>query len=1404
MPLRPTDPRYVWDEEAGRYRRASDRRFVDDAVVRNALEQSIRAEQVRALGLAQSIAQNGITPLQFQRDMQSVIANTQWFAAAAGAGGWQQMTTADAQFVEDQIEEQNSWLKALVKDLRAGLPRDGRFLNRTMSYARAARTTYYVMDMTTKLSSGKTRFRNRLHPADHCEGEGSCLEQTAFGWMEPGDPRHIPPGSRLCRGGCLCDMEWDDGTTASTPRLSRSSLTPPPVASPYQTAVADLRAFQREHKQERAIVLDEHGNKVADVLGDERSTDLGGLQILNDPDHRFVQIHNHPHGDATSHSDGDWMFFSWSNIQSVTVVNDRGAFILRKTPEWEKTPYGKRSPAAVNKRWNEIIDAADLTRDLGVITDEANAQLAKELGAVFERVTFEPTEEELAAILAQPGSAYAPANPDMAGVKFDDVNDTQKRFKLPDGTYTADRQALHDAIIRKLFPGIATPSDHQIVYVMGGGPASGKSSMTDQLDTPNVIKVDPDKIKVFLPEFKELKDAGDQLAGQAVHEESSELAKQIVDLGVKSQYNVLIDGTGDNTYENLLGKIAKYRAGGGELVANYVTLDVDEAIRRSDKRARENPDRAKVPHDYIREVYRNISDIIPKAIRDNIFDDLTIWDNSGDKAVPIAHYANGTLDVIDQVKWDHFLAQRDQTAETAEAERLSAAVLTPQPTVAFSPGGDSFPLNATPVAADDPAPQTGDLVPAPEGVEVSGVAVDAVNKVGALAEVEDPERDKIQRQLEALQPKLRTAEQRYFNKGPDDTEARAELQKLVGEWAKLVMQNGMQAEKLPSSVDFEDMGESVYGRTEEDGRVTFGLGILEDMANLAVGHRTAAEWGALDTLVHEAMHVNSPLNANPQVFGEPGGQIAEEITTEALARRITDRLWGDDPLPDTRHAYGGYHDLLPGMDALEEARPGTLDAVWSDPSTTGRVAALADGVDAWMTKAFLPALRSAGESDVATSVRDAYKGASDFQKTRFFAFYMPKIMADLDSLDHEAAQEIGRDAVKFLDKQPSPTSTGRLSTEDLPPEIRTDFVIPPPQFKPDRGWDPPPLPTGTDDPTPTTTIAVAPEPTIGGHAGAAVDIIDAVKPFDDVFTPEEMASLRLQLQELQKRVATPPDFTLEKPYIKAAQADAELRLLVAKWAKDVINRTLNQPPGRQPSDVTTSFDMSVWTGAQTDPHTWAIDINNNVVHDIANFLAGNRTGREWGALEIMLHEGIHVMSPIHDNTEAYTQTGGQFTEELTVEGLARRVTDKVWGDAPLPEDRHQFAGYRDQMRAMEAIEKARPGTIDSVFSQDTARNRMVELAKGLDTWGEKTLVPVLEQASDDPIIAELRKVFTDPLELTPKLKYDFTVTQMTAMLDDLRFIENELAHPDPKDPGAAKFEAEALAAKVLNQLRGEE
>jgi hypothetical protein len=54
------------------------------------------------------------------------------------------------------------------------------------------------------------------------------------------------------------------------------------------------------------------------------------------------------------------------------------------------------------------------------------------------------------------------------------------------------------------------------------------------------------------------------------------------------------------------------------------------------------------------------------------------------------------------------------------------------------------------------------------------------------------------------------------------------------------------------------------------------------------------------------------------------------------------------------------------------------------------------------------------------------------------------------------------------------------------------------------------------------------------------------------------------------------------------------------------------------------------------------------------------------------------------------------------------------------------------------------------------------------------------------------------------LKYDFTVTQMTAMLDDLRFIENELAHPDPKDPGAAKFEAEALAAKVLNQLRGEE
>jgi hypothetical protein len=52
-----------------------------------------------------------------------------------------------------------------------------------------------------------TREWNVLHPADHCEGVGSCIEQTARGKVPIGSL--IPVGDRRCLRRCHCTIEYD-------------------------------------------------------------------------------------------------------------------------------------------------------------------------------------------------------------------------------------------------------------------------------------------------------------------------------------------------------------------------------------------------------------------------------------------------------------------------------------------------------------------------------------------------------------------------------------------------------------------------------------------------------------------------------------------------------------------------------------------------------------------------------------------------------------------------------------------------------------------------------------------------------------------------------------------------------------------------------------------------------------------------------------------------------------------------------------------------------------------------------------------------------------------------------------------------------------------------------------------
>ena len=362
---------------------------------------------------------------------------------------------------------------------------------------------------------------------------------------------------------------------------------------------------------------------------------------------------------------------------------------------------------------------------------------------------------------------YQLANPEGA--------DTLERFTGKDGLLTPERQALHDEIVARAL-GSARPSAERVVLWMGGGPASGKSSIlklttTGGLDeaklaglsptqvdvlrrmdagdgtirrlpgglwttpaTPMIpgtlrvdvevrgelaqqelqrpswfvdartmraledrglvqatrlrsaagrqvaeeyqidasargdqepvlkipegaVTIDPDAIKALLPEYVRMLAGKDPRAAAYVHEESSLLSKRIMREAAKRGLDTVFDGTGDGSLDGLRKKLGEVRGSGAKVVAHYVTIDIDEALRRNEERAKKSG--RLPPPEFVREVHRAISDVLPKAIGEGLFDEITVWDNNGEQPIAIAFARGPALEIRDEALWNRFVSKAD-------------------------------------------------------------------------------------------------------------------------------------------------------------------------------------------------------------------------------------------------------------------------------------------------------------------------------------------------------------------------------------------------------------------------------------------------------------------------------------------------------------------------------------------------------------------------------------------------------------------------------------------------------------------------------------------------------------------------------------------------------------------------
>ena len=204
-----------------------------------------------------------------------------------------------------------------------------------------------------------------------------------------------------------------------------------------------------------------------------------------------------------------------------------------------------------------------------------------------------------------------------------------------EGKLEMGRNAQHMLIIDKTLEGKVPEEGQATMTVLGGGPASGKSSVMstkpEDLDE-HTIKVDPDEMKQALPNYEVMAKYDDNTASY-YHEESSALAKRLAGVAFSENYDVIYDGTGDGSRASVEKKINQARENGYRVEGKYVTNDVETAVQLNQQRYQNAIDQGRparlVPEQYVRDTHRDVTDILVASAPK--YDYTELWDNNGAK-----------------------------------------------------------------------------------------------------------------------------------------------------------------------------------------------------------------------------------------------------------------------------------------------------------------------------------------------------------------------------------------------------------------------------------------------------------------------------------------------------------------------------------------------------------------------------------------------------------------------------------------------------------------------------------------------------------------------------------------------------------------------------------------------------
>lgn len=227
-----------------------------------------------------------------------------------------------------------------------------------------------------------------------------------------------------------------------------------------------------------------------------------------------------------------------------------------------------------------------------------------------------------------------------------------------DWEFTPERQALHDKIVEDAVTGVPK-SDDPTVYMLGGGPATGKSTNRNlgidgiPKDGSNLaVDVNPDEYKKALPEYQ-LTNEIDR--APFTHEESSYLSKRVTSAAMERKQDIVLDAVGDSGTRKIQDKIDTAHKNGYKVKATYLTRPTSVSLAGNIARAKSE---GRLVHSTeLKKLHVGVSQAVPLVAKN--FDSFNLYDTTNGRKL-IATGGNGVLNIVDRAAYDSFVAKANE------------------------------------------------------------------------------------------------------------------------------------------------------------------------------------------------------------------------------------------------------------------------------------------------------------------------------------------------------------------------------------------------------------------------------------------------------------------------------------------------------------------------------------------------------------------------------------------------------------------------------------------------------------------------------------------------------------------------------------------------------------------------